>query len=526
MLLSYYNATSANSPPFLFCSVSFAQYSPSTFRRMQSSSSDPERHRGGTQASCSDSFKAGVILESKNNHEFNCGIVFLARSNVRFRNMTGSALCLRADSLDGFHDESKFDILNFEVKGLPLPLITQKELSFALQNTDGSWTKAVSLLGLIGCDSRRLMIGGYLLYIESTRHYHEKDNVEMYDYLIEIVSGVRLVNALPYRIEIKYTQEKDADQSWIKMSSNALNKKTLRVKIESGEEHLIPVSLQNINDLQLSFRLDSFAKENHATVTTKLRFSEPIDLTDFFDKNSPNITVEDVQVHYPNIDASCFFKRSIRVRKVRDSSKEEVYSSYLSTPTIEFHADLWVQNNSGIPLFYKFKDVKGKYLEVQDSEYGCNQVSPDTMGEECLTHGPVLGLLECEKIQLKIDTERDIVANEITMHKCTNLKTHINLPNAVHSGIFKNSSWSKQVSISSNAVMTGEIECDGIWLGISIGRGKGVFSNTTIAVITPRFLIHNKTSLDIDFFPVRLWKRMRKSSTDNESQGLNVVIVL
>lgn len=491
------------------------------------STSDADRVSGvgtGMQSDDIGPFKPGVILESKNNHDFDCGIVFLARSNVRIRNMTGNTLCLRADSpeFDMVDEERNFELHNFEVKGLPLPLINRKELSFAFQNSDGNWTKTVPLLGLIGCESRRVMMGGFLLYIESTRHFHEKDNVEMYDYLIDIVSGIRLVNALPYRVEVKYTQEKDVDhQSWIKMSSNTMNKKTLRIKIESGEEQLIPVSLQNISDLQLSFRLDSFTKEDQSSIASKLKFSDPIDLVDFFDKNTPNITAEDVHVHYPNADASMFFKRSIRVRKVRDSSKESAYSKYLSTPTIEFYSDLWVQNNSGIPLFYKFKDAKGKYLEVQDNEYGSNQISPEVICEDSLAaNGPVLGLLESEKIQLKIDTERNIAANEITMHKCKKLKTHINLPSAVHSGIFKNSSWSKQVSISSNAVMTGEMECDGIWLGISIERGKGVFSNTTIAVITPRFMIQNMTSLDIDFFPVRLVKRIRKSSTDNESQGV------
>lgn len=487
--------------------------------------SDAGRHvmkgeaRSGSVSGDMDSFKPGVILESRNNHELDCGIVFLARSNVRIRNMTGHTLSLRSDTPHHYQDENNISLLNFEVRGLPLPLITKKELSFALQHEDGSWTKTVSLLGLIGCESRRMMVGGFLLYIESTRHFDEKDKVEMYDYLIEIVSGIRLVNALPYRVEVKYTQEKDAEQLWKKMSSNSLPRKTFRVRIESGDEHLIPVNLQNIEHLQLSFRLNSFAEEEQTSANSKIKFSEAIDLTSFFDNHFPNITSEDVHVHYPNADASCLFKRSVRVRKVRDSSKESVHSDYLSTPTIEFISDLWVQNNSGIPLFYKFKDSKGKYLEVQDCEYGSNQVSPDVTCGNTLANGPVLGLLDCEKIQLKIDTERNIVANEITLHMCKNLKTHINLPSAVHSGIFRNSSWSKQMSVSSTTVMTGEIECDGIWLGICIERGKGIFSNTTIAVITPRYLIRNMTSLDIDFFPVRLWKRLRKSSTDNESQG-------
>jgi hypothetical protein len=469
-----------------------------------------------------DSFQPGVILESKNDHDFDCGIVFLARSNVRIRNMTGHSLSLRADSPHGHEEESDFEIKNFEVKGLPLLLINQHELSFALRkNGDGNWTKTVSLLGLIGCQSRRMMIGDFLLYIESTRHFDDKDKVEMYDYLVEVVSGIRLVNALPYRIEVKYTQAKDEEHSWMKMTSPTVNKKLFRISIESGDEQLIPVSLQNMDHLKITFRLDSFNKESHSknNATSNFKFSDPLDLAVFSDKSMPNITSEDVCVHYPNEDASCFFKRFIRVRKIRDASKESVHSKYVSTPTIEFHSDLWIQNNSGIPLFYRFKDAKGKNLEVQDNEYGSNQVSPSVMCDESLANGPVLGLLDSEKMQLKIDTERSIVANEITLRKCNHLKPYINLPTAVYSGIFKNSSWSKQVSISSNSVITGEIECDGIWLGISIESGKGVFSNTTIAVITPRFLIQNRTTLDIDFFPVRLWKRMRKSSTDTETQG-------
>lgn len=484
-----------------------------TMRRMQS-----DRGRRSSFLQAEVLFKPGVVLESKNDHGLDCGIVFVARSNLRIQNNTGIDLSLRADCPGNRCDESSFVIRNLDGIGLPLPLIDQQDLALSLLNSDGSWTKSITLLDLIGCESRRMMIGGYLVYVESTRHYHEKDKMEIFDYTIEIVCGIRLVNVLPYRVEVRYSQDKD--HTWMKMSSSN-DEKAYRIKIESGDEHLLPINLQDIDNVKFSFRLDSSSIiDSGTTAISKLKFSESIRLIGLFDDDMPNITTEDVGIHFLNPDSTESFRRIIRVKKIRDASKESSYSEYTSTPTLELHADLWIQNNSGIPLFFKFKDSKGRQLEVQDIECGINQISPDECNNQCIVNGPVIGLLDSEKLQIKIDSEREIVSNKVTFQKLTHMKTNVSLPHSVHSGIFKNSSWSKHVVVSSKSIVTGELECDGIWLGISIEKGKGIFSNTNIAVITPRFLIQNKTSLDIDFFPVRLWKRMRKSSTDSETQGM------
>ena len=457
-----------------------------------------------------------MILESKNNHNFDCGIVFVARSNVRIRNMTGNTLGVRIDTADSEYDENVIHLENFEVNYLPLPLINEKELKLALHNSDGSWTKSIPFVDLVQCEGGRFISGGYLLYVESQKYCGNKDKLEIYDHFVEIVSGIRLVNALPYRVEVRYSQEKDSDQSWIKMGSHPLSSKSCRVAVECGEETLIPVSLNRLEDLKLSFRLGSFTKNNDFNV----KFSESIHFLNFFDKDSPNITTEDVNVHLFNKEGSHSFKRPIRVRKIRDSSKDSLHSRYLSTPTVELISDLWIQNNSGIPLVYRLKDVRGKQLETNDCECGHNELSVDFTSDKKLENGPVLGFLDGEKFQLRLDTEREIVANDITLHKWGNIKTKVNLPSSFNSGIFKNTSWSKTISISSNSIVAGEVECDGIWLGVSIERGSGVFSHALIAVITPRYVLLNKTSLDLDFFPVRLWKRIRKSSTDSETQGM------
>ena len=451
-----------------------------------------------------------------------------ARSNIQFKNLTGGAYRIRAMS-QGTAQPLEMELPDLESRCLPINMINEPRLRVSVFNSKTRmWSNDVPLLELINSNVKKYEIGCSVLFFGKERVEDPIDKRFIYDYHIEIVSGLKLVNSLPYRIEVKYIEQIYERPN----AGEALLAKTAATKLVSlhaGQETLLPIGLQIHMTSTISFRVvGSRSKTANKGITSKTKWSRPVELHDLFKHKLANVTDEDLMV-------PCTFTRSmqskVRLRKIRDPSKEDIQSKYSTTPVVEVFTDLWIQNNSGVPLWYKLKQKSGDSELLADLDAGPNdfavrskkiydklrKIGSDAMAADSVrvtpARGPIMGLLDVKSIQIKCDGRTNPVGDIVSLQEFGNITTY--LPNIDSSSDMV---WSAKVGLTS-PFKNQEVMCDNVWLGVSLTPAVGVFSKSRVLVITPRYVLQNMTSLAIDIFPVQLWKRMRRASTEKEHQG-------
>lgn len=356
-------------------------------------------------------------------------------------------------------------------------------------------------------------ITSLILHVVHERLRNNTDYVD--DYLIEIISGIRIVNALPYKLEIKCNESMNA-------KTNSLSK--VNLKLQPGKCALLPmIKVQSKFQIRIIEKKKSFIdsdgeveepisspKSKSIRSHTKLAiWSDLIDLKDVFHSGQMNITEEEIKLpceFHPNL--------KVKLRKIRDSSIGESFAPrYTSTPTIEIYTDFWIQNNSGIRLSYRMKSrSSGEVEEISDNECSLNSFPP-LYGTITSTNGPVLGLIGMTSFQLKCSKTQEIDEQMISLQDFE--KVNIQVPNL---GQQSKNKWSSKVKITSASFSSFELLFGNLYFGLSLHPGIGVFQRTKILVITPRYLIQNLTSHFINVFPVRIWKRFRVASTGAETE--------
>jgi hypothetical protein len=454
-----------------------------------------------------------------------------ARSNIQFKNLSGGSFKLRATARSQeFSLPLEVDMLDLESRCLPLHMITDRKLTISVYNEKFQmWSDEVLLLDLIDSNVKRHQIGCNVFFFGKERIEDPVDKRFIFDYNIEIVSGLKLVNALPYRIEVQYMEKisRRPENGELAMIKTAPSRP---IGLNAGQETLLPIGLQIHMASTISIRIVGQRDKKTRRSTAKTKWSRAIELNDLFKLGVANITDE-------NLVIPCTFtsslQTSVRIRKIRDPSKEDVNSKYSSTPTVEVFTDLWIQNNSGVPMWYKVKKKSGESELLGDFDSGPNDfairskklfdrlrmIGSEAMGTDRLREtphtGPIMGLLDVKSIKFKCDTRSNPVGDIVSLQGFGNITTY--LPNIAESA---DSAWSAKVSVASQFVDE-ETVCGNVWLGLSLTPAVGVFSKTMILVITPRYIVQNMSSLGIEVFPVQLWKRMRRAATEKEHQGMS-----
>lgn len=453
-----------------------------------------------------------------------------ARSNIQFKNLSGGDFKIRATAKSQeFSMPLEIDMLDLQSRGLPIYMITDRKLSISVFNEKFQmWSDEVLLLDLIDSNVKRHQIGCNIFFFGKERIEDPVDKRFIFDYTIEIVSGLKLVNSLPYRIEVQYLEKisRRPENGELAIVKSAPSRP---IALNAGQETLLPIGLQIHMASTISIRIVGQRSKKSPRTTAKTKWSGPIQLNDIFKGGVSNVTDEDMTV-------PCTFTRSlqttVRVRKIRDPSKEDVNSKYSSTPTVEVYTDLWIQNNSGVPLWYKVKRKSGESELLGDFDAGPNdfairskkvferlrKIGSEAMGNdrvrETPVSGPIMGLIDVKTIRFKCDTRSNPVGDVVSLQGFGNITTY--LPNISDTA---DTAWSPKVNLSSQ-FSDKEVVCDKVWLGISLTPAVGVFSKTMVLVITPRYIVQNMTSLGIEVFPVQLLKRMRRSATEKEHQGM------
>jgi hypothetical protein len=461
--------------------------------------------------------------------------VLYSRSNIQFKNTAGQPISLRFTSRSKQHlDPVEVSIKDLDIQGLSVELACDPELciSFKHGNLPGQdWSTELLVRELLS-DRKHVHHDTTTTLVLIVSHDVLKNKAdEVDDYLIEIVSGIRIVNALPYHVEVKCNETQGA-------KSHSLSPKIIR--LNPGRCTLVPmIRVGSVFALRVigKPRAGSPEEEDEVSSVFKRKFSRPvdwvewsssIDLRDVFHVNASNVNEETIDIpckFFPNL--------KVKLRKIRDPSKDESFAKrYTSTPTIEIYTDIWIQNNSGIHLAYRLKSRSlGAVEVVNDSFCGYNAISSRVSGCEksgggsvsgmsgggqkgSPNSGPILGLVAMSSIQLKCELSQESDEGQmISLQDFSNVS--IQLPNLSQESKHK---WSPKVRLSDTTFKSYELPFGNLYFGLSLQPGFGVFHRTKILVITPRYVIQNLSSLLVNIFPVRIWKRYRISSTGAESE--------
>jgi hypothetical protein len=484
------------------------------------------------------------------------GNKFLARSNFQVENRTCGPLHLRIFDPDSRGDDkpmSEFVIGLGQRKSLPLPLLLNPSLQYALFcHVSKSWLKRQSLMEIVCADEGCTIAGTYVLHTGSSLLSDTKTQRYLMDHVIEVSSGFTLVNALPYWVEVKYFLPREGSAQ---ASGMALREE--RLSLGTGQEAVLPISMQFPDTCAIRMRIVSssssssstngFGQRNRPSSTAPTaarrrashsgedeKWSDEILLSDIFNERHANSVEADVVIptYYSNAVTE------MKVLKIRDARKENLryVGQRASTAMVIVYVDVWIQNNSGIPLAYKAKTTGGDVLRTSDHEAGKFEVGAmwgESGGDGILfgldanigidlavpKHGPVLAPLDTKYLRLKLGQSGSRPFKNVTSLQRFN-GVDVQPPIVLDSG--KSSS-----KIYLSAGFQAEIRTGNMWLGVSVKRAPGVFSRSYIVVVTPRYVLQNLTSLDIMVFPLRVLRAttmnslLTNRSTEEDANGMH-----
>jgi hypothetical protein len=424
-------------------------------------------------------------------------------------------------------------IKDLDIQGLSVELACDPELciSFKHEYPPGQdWSTEILVRELLSDRKHLHHDTSTTLVLIVSRDVLKNKADEVDDYLIEIVSGIRILNALPYHVEVKCNETNGA-------KSHSLSPRIIR--LNPGRCTLVPmIRVGSVFALRVIGKPKALTEEDDGSVLKRkhlrpvpwVEWSSSIDLKDVFHSNASNVTEETIDIpckFFPNL--------KVKLRKIRDPSKDESFAKrYTSTPTVEIYTDIWIQNNSGIHLAYRLKSRSlGTVEVVNDSFCGYNAISSRVSGcgmsvgsgggggggatcsnKGAPNSGPILGLVAMSSIQLKCELSQESDEGQMICLQDFN-NVSIQLPNLSQESKHK---WSPKVKLSETTFKSYELPFGNLYFGLSLQPGFGVFHRTKILVITPRYVIQNLSSLFVNIFPVRIWKRYRVSSSGAESE--------
>ena len=311
----------------------------------------------------------------------------IARSNIKVRNYSGSILILRLVVFDV--SEITSDRLDIQlapgcVYYIPVQFVAcVRTLSMALRrfsdddSESANWSSAVNISELIGntCNvnfqNEMFFLSATSLQLINTMTVTSDTDLQslLFDHTIDIIAGVNVINALPYAIEIKtripisfspnlssadITGELvDANGD---MSMKSKGHKNAVYVVYPGSKYLLPI---NYNKLaKVNIRINSYSVEtvnNSQKNNNSTLWSELFDLKHIFSKDSHD--AETLYTKYlpcvgfagsnPNVKCSILLSK----QSVNDALSD---TNSPAAPTMLIYTDIWVQNNSAIPLKYKF----------------------------------------------------------------------------------------------------------------------------------------------------------------------------
>lgn len=256
-----------------------------------------------------------------------------------------------------------------------------KSLSMSLRRASddnseyANWSSAVNISELIGntCpvnfENEMFFLSATSLQLINTMTVTANYDVKslLFDHTIDIIAGVNVINALPYAIEIKTRIPADFSlNQYSRSSTGELAEINGDVSIKSkglknavyivypGSKYLLPI---NYNKLaKVNIRISSNPQESfRKSPDNSILWSESLDLRHIFSKDS-----HDAETLYKKyLPCIGFAGSSSNVKCSILLSKQSVNDALSDTnspaaPTMLIYADIWVQNNSTIPLKYKF----------------------------------------------------------------------------------------------------------------------------------------------------------------------------
>lgn len=433
-----------------------------------------------------------------------------ARSNIQFKNTAGQSISLKFFSKSHIVDPVELSIKDLDVQTLSIQLACVADLCIAFKHGSSKDWSSDYLLRDILYDRQHVHHETSTTLVLIVGHEILKNKMEQVDdFIVEIVSGIRIVNSLPYHIEVKCNEMSGA-------KSHSLSPKLIR--LQPGRCALIPMiragstfSLRLLGKQRINTdEDDNIIQRKNSRPIEWIEWSNAVELRDVLNGNGSNVTEETVEV-----PCKFFPKLKVKLRKIRDPSKDESFvKRYTSTPTIEIYTDIWIQNNSGLRLTYRLKSRStGEVALVNDNYCGYSSLSSTS------TSGPILGLVMLTSLQLKIEMSQRTDDHLVCLQDFSNVS--VEMPNLSQQS--KNQ-WSAKLRISDTSFTSFELLLGNIYFGLSLQPGIGVFHRTKILVITPRYVIQNLTTSLINVFPVRIWKRYRISSTGAESECESLVI--
>lgn len=436
------------------------------------------------------------------------GVILSTRSNLRIKNSTGRKIKMRSHyRTDSSKEETyEFDLDYRSTSAIPVNIIDSDTMEISILLEDATqWSHKIDLFAAITNKVRKLPCDNCLLYIE-TSVLKSNSNREMIDYLVEVVNGLQVLNALPYMIQVKCSEEMD-----VLDTPKAVDK---IINIHPGKLKLLKIGYYESTNVNLSFRIITDDLNYDMSYSSEM-WSTPVYVSKYFAKGARNITFGSLEFPNPSTRPNSLSSVAVTVRTIKDPSKE--YSddavSHTSAPIIEFYADAWIQNNSSYDLSYKFSgDTIGSSIVVSDSQRGRDHLNyPDKHELPSLSIGPLICPLASKSFIFKINKTRIDNLTSLSLQRFKNLKMDVPMLSD------KESSWSRKVDISQN--MCTELQCGRVVFGIKVISATGRFSRTNIVVITPHFLIENLTSFHLDILPVETYKRIRVSSISSQSEG-------
>jgi hypothetical protein len=404
------------------------------------------------------------------------------------------------------------ELKDSEVHHIPIEYaayIKRLSMSIKLAVNDSKWSMSSNLIDLLKVGSNDSLEKDR--FFLSTSRYHifnsysvNRKNIALYDNTIDIISGVHMVNALPYPIELKlkmYTSDE------VPSHSDATDMAQI-MSVYPGKRQMIPIMYDRPS--KIKFRIVDPMKKlysapspaGHDDAQVPVSWSDSVDVRSLVRKcNEIASTVtRDIpnQVNLQKVKCNI----TVTVDSVESNIRED---DSPVAPKIVIYSDIWVQNNSTVALKYKFARSSTDWPVVVSDASRLSLYDNTISREGAFSQG-----VESNRHRRDHNFLGPVVASAGTTSVCVKLWSHrayrefspalrnYKKASYLHPHHSNRKSWSAAVTLVSNHV--GELVTGDVWLGVAVSQGQGVFYRTKIITITPRYLIQNKTSLSLNVF--------------------------
>lgn len=444
------------------------------------------------------------------------------RSNVKIRNFTDRVMWVRLLIEDlTEQNSSRLDTvigIN-DVFFLPLRYVSylnslQLSLKPATESADiVKWSNSVNVKSLLSHLGKLQGNNDDSPFLYSAHSFHmlnamavSRFNCPLFDHTIDIISGIRVINALPYKIALKSKVWNSIDFSETGQTLNFNSGGSHYVYlIQAGDSFWLPLTSRK----RINVRLKINSKKIAGNRKSPSNWSNSIDFI-VGDEDS------EIALSLPHSDNENSIHCNVLL--TNDLSALDNSSDIHTAPALYIYSDIWVQNNSSIPLRYKFgrsalersiitcEDYRINLEEHHTIEENIGFVNLDPTGRKILDQSSILGPV------LSPSGTKSLYVQEWKDGNYSNFSPSlIEFKNLVHVQAQSSNHpyWSDSLTLVNGH--TDEIRTGCIWLGYLVRQGSGIYQRTKIVTITPRYVIQNKTSIPIRIFST-LVSRMKFTS--------------